>query len=291
MSCRHKEWEATASHRAERCLKGAGAFKPRTCAPRAPSRSDVCHDATRRLGWRHPANRQPSLRDGPFWNWVRGLKAPATFSHRSAMGEAGASPTTSLQARVAPAAIALLGLGVLSLGVVGCRPDMYNQPRYKTYAEDNFFHDGASARPLPPHTVARGHAELDPEYFQGKTPDGKLVETLPEPVTAELLQRGRERYDIYCSVCHDRTGDGHGMIVQRGFPAPPSYHTDRLRTAPLGHFYDVITNGYGVMYSYAARVEPADRWAITAYIRTLQLARNARLDDVPGDARATLPTP
>jgi mono/diheme cytochrome c family protein len=168
---------------------------------------------------------------------------------------------------------------------------MYNQPRYKTYSEDAFFRDGASARPLPQHTVARGHAELDTEYFQGKTADGKLVETLPEPVTAELLQRGRERYDIYCAVCHDRVGDGHGMIVQRGFPSPPSYHTDRLRTAPLGHFYDVITNGYGVMYSYAARVEPADRWAIAAYIRTLQLAGNARLDDVPRDARATLQTP
>ena len=185
----------------------------------------------------------------------------------------------------------LCASAVFSFWMSGCRPDMYNQPRYKTYAEDNFFRDGASARPLPPHTVARGHAELDTEYFQGKTADGKLVETLPEKVTPELLERGRQRYDIYCSVCHDRTGDGHGMIVQRGFPSPPSYHTDRLRTAPIGHFYDVIANGYGVMYPYAARVEPADRWAIAAYIRTLQLARNGRLDGVPGEARPTLQNP
>jgi mono/diheme cytochrome c family protein len=172
----------------------------------------------------------------------------------------------------------------------GCRPDMYNQPRYKTYAEDDFFRDGASARPLPPHTVARGHADLDAEYFEGKTEDGKLVETLPEAVTRETLDRGRERFDIYCAVCHGRTGEGNGMIVQRGFPAPPSYHTERLRTAPVGHFYDVITNGYGVMYSYAARVEPADRWAIAAYIRALQLAQDATLDDVPAAERATLQT-
>jgi mono/diheme cytochrome c family protein len=180
---------------------------------------------------------------------------------------------------------------LLMLAAAGCRPDMYNQPRYKTYAADDFFRDGASARPLPPHTVARGHADLDTEYFEGKTDDGKLVEAFPQPVTPAMLERGRERFDIYCSVCHGRTGEANGMIVQRGFPAPPSYHTERLRTAPVGHFYDVITNGYGVMYSYAARVEPSDRWAIAAYIRALQLAQNAKLDDVPDAERATLQTP
>jgi mono/diheme cytochrome c family protein len=179
----------------------------------------------------------------------------------------------------------------LLLIFAGCRPDMYNQPRYKTYAADDFFSDGASARPLPPHTVARGHADLDTEVFEGKTDDGKLVEALPQAVTRAMLERGRQRFDIYCAVCHGRTGEGNGMIVQRGFPAPPSYHTERLRTAPLGHFYDVITNGYGVMYSYAARVEPPDRWAIAAYVRALQLAQNARLDDVPTAERPTLPTP
>lgn len=174
---------------------------------------------------------------------------------------------------------------------LGCRPDMYNQPRYKTYAEDRFFRDGASARPLPVHTVARGHADLDTEYFTGLTDEGKLVETLPQPVTRAMLQRGRERFDIYCAVCHGRTGEGNGMIVQRGFPAPPSYHTPRLRTAPVGHFYNVITNGYGVMYSYAARVEPDDRWAIAAYIRALQLAQNGTVDDVPTAERTALQTP
>ena len=165
---------------------------------------------------------------------------------------------------------------------------MSNQPRYKTFAEDDFFQNGSSARPLPPHTVARGHANLDTEYFEGKTEDGKLVEAFPMAITREILDRGRQRFDIYCAVCHGRTGEGNGMIVQRGFPMPPSYHITRLRDAPIGHFYDVITNGYGVMYSYAARVEPSDRWAITAYIRALQLSRHATLDDLPPNERAKL---
>jgi cytochrome c553 len=170
----------------------------------------------------------------------------------------------------------------------GCRQDMYNQPRYKTYAADPFFPDGASARPLPPNTVARGHADVDAGYFQGETEDGKLLEAFPMPVTRAMLDRGRERFDIYCAVCHGRTGEGNGMIVQRGFPSPPSYHIDRLRKAPVGYLYYVITNGYGVMYSYAARVEPPDRWAIVAYIRALQLSHQGTADDVPADARAQL---
>jgi cytochrome c553 len=170
----------------------------------------------------------------------------------------------------------------------GCRQDMFNQPRYKTFAANPFFPDGASARPLPPHTVARGQANVDTEYFQGTTEDGKLVEAMPMPVTPAMLDRGRERFDIYCAVCHGRTGEGNGMIVQRGFPIPPSYHIDRLRNAPVGYLYHVITNGYGVMYPYASRVEPADRWAIVAYIRALQLSRDGTLDDAPPDERAKL---
>jgi mono/diheme cytochrome c family protein len=139
--------------------------------------------------------------------------------------------------------------------------------------------------------VALGAANLDTAYFEGKTDDGKLLEAFPAPVTREMLERGRQRFEIYCSVCHGRTGEGNGMIVQRGFPAPPSYHIDRLRNAPPGHRYDVITNGYGVMYSYASRVDPADRWAIAAYIRALQLSHHATLNDVPQEERTKLQTP
>ena len=110
----------------------------------------------------------------------------------------------------------------------------------------------------------------------------------PPPVTLALLQRGQERFDIYCAPCHGRTGEGDGMVVQRGFPKPPSYYTEKLRQAPIQHFYDVITNGYGVMYSYADRVAPADRWAITAYIRALQASANGQLADVPADQRQAL---
>jgi cytochrome c553 len=181
-----------------------------------------------------------------------------------------------------------LGAVCAVLVLTGCRQDMYNQPRYKPYAADPFFADGASARPLPPHTVARGHADLDTGYFEGQTDEGKLLEALPMPVTRAMLDRGRERFDIYCAVCHGRTGEGNGMIVQRGFPSPPSYHIERLRNAPAGYLYHVISDGYGVMYSYAARVAPADRWAIVAYIRALQLSRNATHKDVPPDQRAQL---
>lgn len=127
-------------------------------------------------------------------------------------------------------------------------------------------------------------AELQPAgLVSRKTAD----ETAP-PLTAALLDRGRERFDIYCAPCHGRVGDGTGMIVQRGFPRPPSYHIDRLRTAPSQHFFDVITNGYGAMYSYAARLSPADRWAVAAYIRALQTSQNATLANVPADQKGTL---
>ena len=182
-----------------------------------------------------------------------------------------------------------IGLSCL-LTCVGtaCRQDMYNQPKYKPLAASEFFADGTSARPLPPHTVARGHLDEDTIFFTGKNDDGTLAATFPMPITKDLLKRGQERFNIYCSVCHGYEGDGNGMIVQRGFPPPNSYHIDRLRQAPPGYFYNVITNGYGVMYSYASRVEPADRWAIAAYIRALQLSRNGRLDDAPADERAKL---
>ena len=171
--------------------------------------------------------------------------------------------------------------------VCGCRPDMYNQPRNNPLSTSDFFSDGAGARPLVPGTIARGHLEDDTAFYTGKI-GTNLVTEFPMPVTREVLERGRERFEIYCSVCHGYTGDGRGMIVQRGFPQPPSYHIDRLRQVPVGHFYDVITHGYGVMYPYASRVEPADRWAVAAYIRALQLSHDATLADIPADERAKL---
>jgi mono/diheme cytochrome c family protein len=180
-------------------------------------------------------------------------------------------------------AIAILMLGAFT----ACRPDMFNQPKSNPLRESDLFPDGAASRPLPAHTVARGYLRED-EVFNTGLIGTNLVETFPFAITREVLERGRERFDIYCAVCHGRTGEGDGLIVQRGFPAPPSLHIDRLRQAPAGHFYDVVTRGYGVMYSYAARVEPKDRWAMAAYIRALQLSRHATPEDVPPAARAKL---
>lgn len=160
----------------------------------------------------------------------------------------------------------------------GCRRGMVDQQKLKPLAEENFFKDGRGSRVPPAHTVARGQLREDEQFFTGKLGD-QLVATFPLPVTREMLARGRERFDISCAVCHDRSGEGNGMIVQRGFPKPPSLHEQRLRDAPVGHFFDVITNGYGVMYPYKARVSPEDRWAIIAYIRALQLSQYATLSD------------
>jgi mono/diheme cytochrome c family protein len=163
--------------------------------------------------------------------------------------------------------------GILLL-VAGCRKEMYDQPRHKPLQSSSFFKDGMSARPLLAGTVPRGFLRTNDALYEGLN-GTNLVENIPLRITKELLTRGHERYNIYCSVCHDQNGDGNGMVVQRGFPRPPSYHIDRLRQAPAGHFYRVITYGYGVMYPYASRVSPEDRWAITAYIRALQLSHGA----------------
>ena len=170
---------------------------------------------------------------------------------------------------------------LLLLLACGCRQEMYDQPRYKPLAKSKLFANESSARPIPEHTVARGQLNVDDFLFTGMRGGSNLVDSFPFPITLDVLKRGRARYDIYCAVCHGATGEGNGMIVQHGFPAPPSYHIERLRHAPTGHFFDVITRGYGVMYSYATRVEPADRWAIAAYIRALQLSQDAGTNDVP----------
>lgn len=183
------------------------------------------------------------------------------------------------------AAWVLLAGGTLT--AVGCRSDMQVQPRYDPLAPSTFFDDGRSVRPEVPDTVARGHLRIDEHLYTGKV-NGVPVETFPFPITRQVLERGRDRYNIYCTPCHDYTGSGRGMVVQRGFPPPPSYHTDRLRQAPVGHFFDVITNGYGTMYSYKARIPAADRWAIVAYLRALQMSQHATLEDVPPEERAKL---
>lgn len=183
----------------------------------------------------------------------------------------------------------LLLLGALIIAIsTGCRRDMFNQPYEKPLEKSDFFQDNHMAsRPMVPNTIARGHLDADEAFYTGKI-GTNLVTTFPFPITRQVLLRGQERFDIYCAPCHGRTGDGDGMIPQRGFPRPPSYHIDRLRRAPVGHFFDVITHGYGIMYPYATRVEPADRWAIAAYIRALQLSHDAKISDVPTNKRALL---
>ena len=180
-----------------------------------------------------------------------------------------------------------LALVAIALLLAGCRREMYDQPRGDPLESSDFFADGAASRPLPPHTVARENFHADDSYDTGRIGTNFLGEA-PFPVTRQVLERGRDRFDIYCAVCHGRTGQGTGIVVQRGFPAPPSYDIERLREKPPGYFYDVMTRGYGVMFSYANRVPPDDRWAIAAYIRALQLSHHATLADVPPGERAKL---
>ena len=182
---------------------------------------------------------------------------------------------------------AILYLLFSLFALTACRRDMFNQPKSNPLRESNFFPDGSASRPIPPHTVARGDLRNDEAFYTGMI-GTNLVTTFPIPVTREIIERGQQRFEINCVPCHGKTGEGDGIVVQRGFPAPPSYHIERLRAAPVGHFFDVMTRGYGVMYSYASRVTPEDRWAIAAYIRALQLSENAKLADVPTNEIAKL---
>lgn len=183
---------------------------------------------------------------------------------------------------------ALLLAACMAVGGAGaCRVDMHTQPKYNPLQPSEFFPDGRSERPVVPGTVAHGELRTDELRYTGRI-NGVVADVFPFPITHQDLERGRERYNVYCSPCHDYTGSGYGMIVQRGFQAPPSYHVDRLRQAPVGHFFDVITNGFGNMYSYASRVPPDDRWRIAAYIRVLQLSQHATVSDVPAADRERL---
>jgi mono/diheme cytochrome c family protein len=184
----------------------------------------------------------------------------------------------------------LVAFGIGLLMLAGCRQDMHNQPKYRGLRPSLFFEDGSSARPLVEGTVPRGALQEDEAFFTGK--NGKDdVKELPFAVDEKVLNRGQERFNIYCAPCHDRTGGGNGMVVQRGFRQPPSFHLDRLRQADPGHFFDVMTNGFGVMPDYRVQVSPRDRWAIVAYIRALQLSQHAAAADVPGGDPTKVPQP
>jgi mono/diheme cytochrome c family protein len=177
----------------------------------------------------------------------------------------------------------LLGLAALA----GCKQKMADQPRYEPLGRSTFFGDDRAARPLVEGTVARGQLRSDEPLYTGRE-RGKLVDTFPFPVTRAVLARGQQRFNIFCSPCHDRVGTGQGMVVRRGYRAPPSFHMDRLREAPAGYFFEAMTNGFGVMSDYAQQIQPEDRWAIVAYIRALQLSQHATLADVPEDQRQQL---
>jgi hypothetical protein len=181
----------------------------------------------------------------------------------------------------------LLALAAIFL-MAGCRQDMQNQPKFIPLRSNTFFPDQRSARYPVPGTVPRlENATLDAEqldpnsYFLTGKHGATFGNELPFPLTADVMDRGQQRYNIYCAPCHARVGDGNGMIVQRGFKHPPSFHQERLRNAPVGYFYDIMSNGLGAMPDYSSQVKPADRWAIAAYIRALQRSQNATLADVP----------
>ena len=185
--------------------------------------------------------------------------------------------------------VALFGAVLLLIGTAGCelRQAMYDQEKYEPLEASAFFADGMSFRSQVDGTVAQGQLMLDEHFYQGKI-QGQLAATLPMVVDRQLLERGRERFNIFCSPCHDKTGSGNGMIVQRGLKQPPSYHQVRLREVPVGYFFDVMTNGFGVMYSYASRIPVADRWAIAAYIKVLQLSQNLEFDQLPAEDQRQL---
>jgi mono/diheme cytochrome c family protein len=164
---------------------------------------------------------------------------------------------------------------------------MADQPRYEPLQKSGFFEDQRASRPLVEGTVARGQLNADEQFYTGKL-DGKAVDNFPFPIDRQVLLRGQQRFNIFCSPCHDRVGSGEGMIVRRGYHAPPSFHIDRLRAAPPGHFFDVISHGFGAMPDYAEQISPSDRWAIVAYIRALQLSQHAELGDVPDSERRSL---
>jgi hypothetical protein len=179
---------------------------------------------------------------------------------------------------------------IAGLAIPGCRQDMHDQPNYSALEASSFFADGRASRAPVPGTVARGQLHEDDHLYRGKI-DGARAKTFPFPITMAVMERGRDRYDIFCAPCHDRLGTGAGIVVRRGLSQPPSFHVDRLRTVEPGYLFDVIGTGFGRMNGYAAQVKPEDRWAIVAYIRALQLSQAGSVADVPPAERGGLDTP
>ena len=178
----------------------------------------------------------------------------------------------------------------LAAALSACRQDMHDNPRYEPFEQSDFFANGQSQRPPVPNTVARGFLQEDEHLYRGKV-NGQLATEFPMPVNAALMLRGQEQYNVFCSPCHGRTGSGDGMVVRRGYRAPTSFHDPRLRQAPAGYVFDVITHGFGAMPDYASQVAVQDRWAIAAYLKALQLSQNAAVSDVPVDRRGDLDKP
>jgi mono/diheme cytochrome c family protein len=207
---------------------------------------------------------------------------PDRLNRRRGAGTPACRVGTHADARFLPLVILTL------LSLTACRQDMQDQPRYKPLAASDFFSDHRSARPAVEGTVARGHLRIDEARYTGKI-SGEDITEFPIPIARDDIERGRTRFNIYCTPCHGRLGDGNGMVVLRGYRQAASYYSDKLMKAPVGHFFDVITNGFGAMPSYASRVEPDDRWRITAYIRALQFSESAKITDVPPDQRQNLP--
>jgi mono/diheme cytochrome c family protein len=185
----------------------------------------------------------------------------------------------------------LILVAIAAIGAVGCRQDMHDQPKLKPYRSSAFFADGSGMRPLPLHTVARGTLQEDSHLYTGRLADGSMAAELPMPMTRTLLKRGQERFNIYCTPCHGQVGEGRGMVVRRGYKQPTSYHEERLRQVPIGYFFDVMTNGFAVMPSYAQQIPPEDRWAIAAYIRALQLSQHVEAASLSPAELAALDAP
>ena len=185
----------------------------------------------------------------------------------------------------------LAAVAVAVVGVTACRQDMQDQPKYEPLEASRFFADGQASRPAIDDTVARGQLRLDPLRETGRTGD-TLADRFPAPVSRAILDRGQQRYEIFCAPCHGRAGDGQGMVAQRGLNRlPATFHSDRLREEPPGYFFDVMTNGFGAMLDYRSQVPVDDRWAIAAYIRLLQLSQHATVDDVPDAERESFNAP